>query len=512
MGTQMSLIGGSYTAKSIIANCQRSFNLFPEKNTPDSPFPFTYYLTPGLTVLRRPPVPGNARGEYTATNGTLYVVIGPNVYSVNSAWQFTKLGTIPAGSNPVGMGDNGFTLVLVDGTPTGGWLIDLTTNVMTAYADPSFAGSDTVAYLDTFLIFNQPGTKNFYCTLSNTTAIDPLYIAAKTGYPDNLQTLAVVNRQLWLLGEQQSSEVWYDAGNAGFPFAIVPGVFVQQACVAKYSVKRDDLSIFWLGQDQNGKCTVFEGVSYMARKVSTPAIEAEFQNYVVDDAIGMFYEQDGHTFYMLRFPTQDKTWVYDSSQKLWHERGWIDTNGLEHQHRAGATAFAYNVNTCLDWENGTLYAFDTEAYTDAGKPISRIRSWPHSVKGGTRQEYLAFWVDMQAGEIESQEFAYPNAERITQDQALRVTEDSRIRITEDDFLFGPGIPVPPLIFLRWSDDRGRSWGNRLGQSLGSIGEFITSPLWASLGMGRDRVFELSWSTDAKTALNGGWVEMIGAET
>lgn len=511
MGAQATLIGGAYSAKSYIANAQRCLNLYPEKNTPDSPFPYTYYLTPGLTKLRVFDIPGAGRGTYTATNGLLYAVVGANVYSVNSAWQATLLGTIAPGKNPVSMQDNGITLVLVDGTPNG-YLIDLATNVMSAYTDPSFLGADKVDYIDTFLLFNQPNSKNWYSSLSNTTALDSTYIAAKTGYPDLLATLAVVNRQIWLLGAQQSGEIWYDAGNANFPFAIVPGVFLQQGCVSKYSVKRNNLSIFWLGQDQNGKSTVFEGSSYIAQPVSTPAIEAEFQNYVLDDAVGMVYEIQGHAFYMLRFPTSDKTWVYDISQKLWHERAWCDANGLEHQHRITACSFAYDTNVGQDWENGTLYKIDPQNYTDFGGPIVRKRSWPHSVKGGQRVEYLAFQADMQVGEIESDELAYPNAQRVTQDLALRVTEEGLIRITWGDMVFGPGIPIPPLVFLRWSDTRGKTWGNYVGQSMGATGEFATSPIWASLGMGRDRVWELMWSTNANSALNGGWVEAIPGET
>lgn len=459
-----------------------------------------------------------ARGAFVATNGTLYVVVGATVYAVSNKWIFTALGTINAGTTPVGMGDNGITLVIVDGSTTAtfainGWLVDLATNAFSTYTDPSFVGSDVVAYLDSFLLFNQPGTKNFYSTLSNETSIDPEYIAAKTGYPDLLQTLGVVNRQLWLLGAQRSSEIWYDAGNAGFPFAIVPGVFVQQACAAKYSLKQHDLSLFWLGQDQDGNNIVYEGVSYLANRISTPAIEYEFSTYAVtSDAIGTTYELEGHVFYILNFPTADKTWVYDKSQKLWHERGWIDDNGAEHRWRVGFAAFAYGTNVGLDWQTGQLYQIDPENFTDNGQPMSRIRSWPHFVKNGSRVEYLAFQADMEVGEIQSMEFAYPDADRITQEGALRVTEADAQRVTETGFAFGPGVPVPPQVFLRWSDTRGKTWGNRLGQSMGATGEFLTSPLWASLGMARDRVFELSWSTDAKTALLGAWTEVLEGET
>jgi hypothetical protein len=69
--------------------------------------------------------------------------------------------------------------------------------------------------------------------------------------------------------------------------------------------------------------------------------------------------------------------------------------------------------------------------------------------------------------------------------------------------FGPLILVePPQISLRVSKNSGASFGNPVVQPLGSSGKFFTVPTWRRIGYGRDFVFELSWSTPLKTALNG----------
>lgn len=64
-----------------------------------------------------------------------------------------------------------------------------------------------------------------------------------------------------------------------------------------------------------------------------------------------------------------------------------------------------------------------------------------------------------------------------------------------------------LISLRWSDDRGHSWGSPVTQDIGAIGEYRTSLQWQRLGMARDRVFELSWSVPMPTALQGAWIDV-----
>ncbi len=63
----------------------------------------------------------------------------------------------------------------------------------------------------------------------------------------------------------------------------------------------------------------------------------------------------------------------------------------------------------------------------------------------------------------------------------------------------------PNVYLRWSDDRGRTWGNPIPQSIGGTGVFRTQPRWNRLGMARDRVFEAFGVTPGFFALNGAWI-------
>lgn len=467
------LTGGAYSARSLIANCQRSINLYAESNPESSspPVPVTQYPTPGLILLGTAPDATVMRMVYRASNGDLYAVCGPSVYYVTPAWMFTLLGTITSATTRVSLADNGLVIVLVDGTPNG-YTIDMTTRAFAAIVDPDFFGADRVDVIDTFFIFNKPGTNQFYISGSEATTFDPLDIAAKTGWSDAIVSLIAVHRELWLIGSI-TSEVWYNSGAADFTFQAMPGAFIDHGCVAKYSVAKQDLSVFWLGQDQQGLGMVFEGSNYQAKRISTHAIENEFLTYsTLADAIGITYQQEGHVFYVLTFPAADKTWVYDKATGLWHQRAWSDSNGVLHRHRANCVTFAYGRTVVGDWQNGNLYALDLNTFTDNGAPIVHIRSFPHMVDSAYRVFYYNFIADMQVG-----------------------MGDGGIT-TETE---------PPLVSLRWSDDRGASWGNPLTASLGTTGEYLTSVQFNRLGMARDRVFELSWSAPVMTALNGAWI-------
>lgn len=68
------------------------------------------------------------------------------------------------------------------------------------------------------------------------------------------------------------------------------------------------------------------------------------------------------------------------------------------------------------------------------------------------------------------------------------------------------------IFLDFSDDRGHSYGNPLGQPIGATGAYLTNVQWQRLGMARDRCFRLTWSVPVATALQGAWIEVTSAKS
>ncbi|MDB5531608.1 MAG: hypothetical protein JWR51_4711 [Devosia sp.] len=565
--TRVPLLGGAYQSRSLIASASEAVNLYSERNAEDGQptTPATSYPTPGLALVTAPPYPSNMRTLYRASNGSLYGVIGPTVYAISNTYDYTLLGTIPNDTSPVWFADNGQAIVLVDGSAVG-YAIDMTTDAFGTITDPAFYGGTSASYQDTFFIFNRPGTDQFYISLSNVSydmltgtpggvyvgsittpgsgyvdatytsvpltggtgsgalatitvlggavtavtitddgqdytigdvlsasntnlggsgsgfaysvdgihgsAFDPLDIAAKTGSADNIVAAPTVHGELWLIGEL-TTEVWYDAGAADFAYQRIQGAFVDHGCAAPYSIASVDISLLWLSQDRQGNCIVLMTEGYSVKRVSVHALEAEWQAYeTIADAIGYVHQIEGHAFYVLTFPTADTTYCYDLSENQWHRRASIDGNGVLHRHRSSCFAFAYGLNLVGDYQNGNLYNLTNEAFTDNGVDIPRIRRFPHLIEDGKRVVYDGFQADMATGQITSG--------------------------TTDD---------PPKVYLRWSDNRGFSFGNYVSQSMGGPGQYDVSMQWNRLGYARDRVFELSWSANTDTALQGCWVKV-----
>lgn len=491
------ILGGAYFARSSIANAQRCVNYYPEKNRKDAPVPFTFYQRPGMRHLGGAANPAPVRGLYRASNGQGYAVIGQSVYAVDAGFNLSLLGNLALNATvPTSMIDNGTTILLVDSTSEG-YSIDLGTNDFAPIVDPTgtFVGGTRVDLLDTFMLSNSPGTINFVSTLSNELEFDALYFAGKASYPDPLIALFVNRLQIVLLGALKT-EIWYNAGNPNFPFARVPGAYVEHGCVAPFSACQQDIEIYWLGQDLQGQGVVFRLRGYDVSRISNHALEYAIRQIVasgniISDAIGYTYQQNGHTFYVLSFPSGNQTWAYDAAigepEFAWHQRAWTDGDGNLNRDRSNCCANLYGKNVVGDWQNGQLYELDPNYFYDDmdgagnGNSISYIRGFPHILAG------------LRQGQLTSADGRRMQFDNVRLDMEVGKTPADKFGQT-------------PQVTLVYSDDKGVTWNQGVVQNGGELGEYLTQIQWPRTGTARDRVFEVRHSIAGPAAFNGAWIE------
>jgi hypothetical protein len=271
------------------------------------------------------------------------------------------------------MADNG-TQIFIACNPLS-YIYNVSTLAFAQITDVDFPGAGSVGYLDGYFVFNEPDSQKFWVTsLLDGTAIDPLDFASAEGYPDDVVALIVDHREIFLFGNT-SVEVWYDAGTPDFPLARIQGAFMEVGCEAAYSVAKLDNSVFWLGSDARGRGIVYRANGYTPARISTNAVEYAIQSYGnITDAIGYTYQQDGHPFYVLIFPSAEATWVYDVSTQLWHERAGFE-NGQFVRHRSNCQMSFNDEIVVGDYEDGRVYAFDLDVYADDDQIQKWLRSW-----------------------------------------------------------------------------------------------------------------------------------------
>ena len=470
------ILGQSYVTRSLNAADARMVNLFPEIAIEGKEAAWLQ-RAPGLRLLATLGV-GPIRGLWTF-DGVGYVVSGNALYSIDDTFTATLRGSI-TGTGPVSMSDNGTQLFIACNGPS--YIYNASTHVLAQITDPDFPGAGTVGYIDGYFVFNEPNSQKIWVTdLLDGTAVDPLDFASAEGSPDGVVGLIVDHREVWVFGTN-SVEVWYDSGATDFPLQRIQGAFNEIGCAATYSLAKLDNGVFWLGADARGRGIVYRANGYTGQRISTHAVEWHIQSYGnIDDAIAYTYQQDGHAFYVLTFPSAQKTWVYDVAADAWHERA--SGNENQYRHRSNCQ-MAFNSEIVVgDYANGNLYAFDLNVFADNGAAQKWERSWralPPGQNNLKRSAHHSLQLDCQSG--------------------VGLNGSSTVQGSD------------PQVMLRWSDDGGHTWSNEHWLSMGKIGESGYRTIWRRLGMTlkiRDRVYEVSGTDPVKIAVMGAELFVTG---
>lgn len=467
--------GGAYRAFSKNLDSQRCINLYLENDESKQGRDVAALRGCAGLLLLCVCGTGPIRGIRTVRN-VLYVVSGDAVYSVSPSLKVTLLGTIFSSVGSVSMSDNGSQVIIVDGTY--GYLVTVSTGAVSRISAGAFPSNPvTVTFFDSFFIVNQGNTQQWWVSGSNDgNSWDGTNFASKEGGSDLLVGLIQVDRQLWLFGEN-TTEIWYDAGGANFPFARVDGVFVETGLASPYCMALLDNSVFWLGADQRGQGIVYRSSGYQPQRISTFAIERELGMDVISDAIAYSYQSGGHSFYVLTLPTADLTYVFDVSTNLWHQRASYDPIlGNFHRHISNCADFFNGMNVVGDFVNGNLYYFDDDTPTDNGA----LRKW------------LRSWQALPQGQNTGRKVFYSNLEIFAETgQAPQTGQGSK-----------------PTASLRLSNDGGHTFPIEMFRSMGLAGQTQARLLFQNLGESRNRVFELSGTDPIVPVFVGAELEAV----
>lgn len=441
----------SYSGRALSSGTQRLVNLYAVPNSEGAPFPFTLLPTPGLDPII---TVGNGpiRGMHPM-GAKLFVVSGQELYTVErsgSSYASTLIGTINGTAN-VRMTDNGTHVAIAT-------QLELYVANATIILSMSTNNMNGAAYQDGYGIFTQRGGQSFYITaLDDMTTIDPLDFSTADALPDTNVGCMVDHRELWIF-KQRSIEIWYNSGNASFPFTRVPGGFLERGCASGDSIAKSEHHIFWLGDDYR----VYRSQGYQPEAVSTDAIEILIRDQSdQSSAVGFSYVMDGHTHYVLSFTSL--TIAFDATTGKWHERQTFDENRWRGNHYVAI----WGKHFCGDFESGKVHELTPDVYTeDAVAPYRWVES-PVINSGPTLTEMPEL-------------FAY----------------------AETGIGLVSGTGSDPQLDLQWSDDDGRTWSTPVAADLGAQGEYGTLPTWTRLGAFRKRILRLRTRDPVNVALSG----------
>ena len=456
-------VGGSYSLQDIAADCQSAINLFPQSD--ESGFGKSAIIqlpTPGTRAFATAPSSGAGRGTFTF-NGRTFAVSGTILYEALSSGSTASLGSLSSDGMPVSWAANPTQLIIASGGIV--YCLVLATNALSVVTALSGIDIIQIGYSDGFFLALVRNGIGFYISApEDGTTWDLGNFSDVSVYAENVLAMIIDHREPWFFGSKRS-QPYYNSGAANTPYVPISGGFVEEGIIAPFSVTQIDNSIFWLGGSADrGAGIAWRANGYTPTRVSNHAIEFAIQSYaVISDAVAYSYQDQGHAFYVLCFPTANVTWVYDVATQQWHQRA----SGAQAQNAHTSMAHTYNFGKHLvcNAVTGDLNELSNTVYTDVGEQIIyRVRRAPHV---STEQQWIfhsQLQVDVEVGLGPIPPLTNPD-----------------------------GSPRGPRMNLRWSDDGGKTWSNYYPKDCGQSGQYKKRVLWRRLGKSRDRVFEVSMS-------------------
>jgi hypothetical protein len=457
-------VGPSYTAISPVIDDELAMNCYVEvSGSENAATPKALLQTPGRKIFAQLPE-GAVPGGFTVNGRTFFAA--SFLWELDASGAMINRGSLGAPPSLITKITANETQLVVSNNGNL-FVLTLSTNVFVAVNMAQFNGPVlTIDFCDGYILATLQGSHTFQqSNLEDATTWNGLNIATLSYFPDNIVSMISDHRQIQFASAKKS--VWYYNGGAGFPvFIPIQGAFAEVGSGATFAMVQADEVVFWLSQDERGALVAMFANGYNGQRVSTHAIELAWQRFAVyDDAVGWTYQENGHTFWVIDFPTANQSWVYDITAQLWHQRGfWVEANGTYIMDRAICHTYNFGKHLVGDWASGNIYDLSSKYLTDFG---NTIRGWRRTPTTGKANKWIYY---------EQIEFVLGTG------LAPGVP-----------LLDGDGNPRPPQLMLRWSNDSGQTWSKTYFLSVGMQGQYGKRVIKRMLGRARKRVWEVTWS-------------------
>lgn len=226
-----------------------------------------------------------------------------------------------------------------------------------------------VAFIDQYLVANDTSNDKFYYSaVGDPFSWSNLDFATAESNFDKSTLILVKNRNIIIFGES-SIEFWYNDGTT--PFSRRNDIFVNEGTFAAYSAVDTSVGIFFLN---NNREVMVLSPTGAVKKVSGPYDKTIQGLSETDDAIGDNYIVGGKGFYVLTFPSAEKTYVYDYVNDYWSEWAyWVSSDFARYLGNNYTYAAGWNLHIVGDYNDDKLYTSSFDYYDDNGTLMKWLR-------------------------------------------------------------------------------------------------------------------------------------------
>ena len=185
--------------------------------------------------------------------------------------------------------------------------------------------------------------------------------------PDKLVALLVAFDEIFLPGTR-TIEHWGSTIDPSAPFQRIASTTTERGSLSPYTFAQVDNSFMFLDEERR----VIRMRGREPQIISNP-FDAEFQNIeTVSDAIGIHFNAEGDTKYLITFPTADVTYVYDYKLDFWAKWSeWIEVSGTRQRWlgNCGVLVPSWRKYLVGSKTDGKIYYASSEYDTDDGENV-----------------------------------------------------------------------------------------------------------------------------------------------
>ncbi len=394
------ICGPSYETLSPAEGIERSLNYYFEASeTPYKPKgPATLYQRPGSKTYGTipPNVAAAVRGMIQfdgngVPDGAIFGVSGDKFWQMDPDLTVTVYGTVVDDGKPAYIAANAAAVgqIFVASGGHGYCLNSGTFAEITIGAD--FFGARDVTFIDGYFVVLSATVNNQQfqiSALNDGTTWSGADVGLLLGQADPLQRVLTNIEYLYFLGTRRG-QIWYNSGNALFPFTIESGAFLEWGTNAAGSAckagNQQSTTIYWLGQSAQGANVAMRAQGQQVDRISDHALEAAWSNKnaqkfngqvytTTDDCISYSFSWNGHSMVRFIFPTAGTGWDYDITESarvgfpVWNPVSFTLANGSQVAPFERAHAFAFGKHLIgsggADGSPGQIYEEDAGTYTD----------------------------------------------------------------------------------------------------------------------------------------------------
>lgn len=245
--------------------------------------------------------------------------------------------------------------------------------------NPNFNADFSAASLNQIFWVNDPNSNVFSgSNAANGQEWSALRRASAEQSFDPIVYIARQKSSLRIMGTRTIEHWQTDINDVIVPVRPILGATIDRGVGAQRSVAEWQDNIFWLADDG----TVWQISSNAAFKISDINLDyairgdGQLPGYINPElAIGFFIDHPIHKHYVLTFPNDGITWVYDVNVKRWHIR---ESTGFG-RWRVNNSVLAFDNILLGDFRTNQIFTWDENVFDEDGETL-RLEIIPPAIR------------------------------------------------------------------------------------------------------------------------------------